>query len=149
MRKKNTLTKRQFDVINDLFAGGFDEQAVLKKHNISPRLYDKWQSEDVFIEHLERRIAAAYRQSSVTIAAYAPIAAAKLVNLTDAEHPETARKACCDIISMQASAVARSKPQAPALGTPDLPQNLTPENAAKILEILAEESRPVENHCRP
>jgi len=139
MRRKNTLTKRQFDVIEDLFAGELDEHAVLEKHNVNAKLYGKWQSEDAFIEHLEKRIAAAHRQSAALIARYAPIAAAKLVQLTQSEKEETARKACLDIIAMQPPAAAPPKLQSPAPDTLDQPQNLTPKVAARILAILAEE----------
>ncbi len=112
MRKKNALTKRQLDVIEDLFTEDLNERAVLEKHNVSARLYGKWQGEDAFIEHFEKRIAAAHRQSAALIASYAPIAAAKLVDLTQCKKEETARKACLDIIAMQPSPTAAPKPQA-------------------------------------
>ena len=139
MRKKNTLTKRQLDVIEDLFAGELNEQAVLEKHNVNAKLYSKWQSDDAFVEHLEKRIAAAHRLSAALIARYAPVAAAKLVQLTQSEKEETARKACLDIIAMQPSPTPASKPQPPGPDTLDHPQSLTPKTAAKILAILAEE----------
>ena len=138
MRKKNTLTKRQLDVIEDLFAEDLDEQVVLTKHNVNARLYSKWQGEDAFIEQFEKRIAAAHRRSAAMIASYAPLAAAKLVDLTQSEKAETARKACLDIIAMQTSAMAPPKPQA---ADPDQPQQLTQETATKILAILAEENQ--------
>ncbi len=141
MRKKNKVTKRQLDVIEDLFAGEIDEGAVLEKHNVNARLYSKWQGEDVFIEHFEKRIAAAHRQSAAMIASYAPVAAAKLVDLTQCKKEETARKACLDIIAMQPSPTAAPKPQAANPETPDLPQQLTQKTATKILEILAEEAK--------
>ncbi len=147
MRKKNTLTKRQIAVIEDLFAGELDEHAVLKKHNVNAKLYNKWQDEYAFIEHLEKRIAAAHRLGAALIARCAPIAAAKLVELTQCKKEETARKACLDIIAMQPLPIAQPKPQvpqgtacaAPEPNTPDHPQNLTPQAAAKILALLAEE----------
>jgi len=141
MRKRNTLTKRQLDVIDDLFDGELDEQAVLEKHNVNTRLYNKWQAEEAFIEQFEKRIAAAHRRSAALIASYAPVAAAKLVQLTQSEKEETARKACLDIIAMQAPAVIPPKPQAPNPDTPDQPQQLTQKTAAKILAILAEENQ--------
>ncbi|HLB73033.1 MAG TPA: hypothetical protein VJJ98_03360 [Sedimentisphaerales bacterium] len=141
MRRKNTLTKKQLDVIEDLFAGELDEQAVLEKHNVNARLYNKWQGEDAFIELLEKRIVAAHRQSAAMLARYAPIAAAKLVQLTQSEKEETARKACLDIIAMQPSPTPAPKPQHPEPNTPDQPQSLTPQTAAKILAILAEENQ--------
>ncbi|MBN2269299.1 MAG: hypothetical protein JXN61_01715 [Sedimentisphaerales bacterium] len=139
MRRKNTLTKRQIDVIEDLFAGELDEHAVLEKHNVNAKLYGKWQGEDAFIKHLEKRITTAHRLSAAMIARYAPMAAAKLVQLTQCEKEETARKACLDIIAMQPPAAAPPRPQLPVADAPDQPQNLTPQTAAKILAILAEE----------
>jgi len=141
MPRKNTLTKRQLDVIEDLFAGELDEQAILEKYNVSTRLYNKWQGEAAFIERFEKRIAAAHRLSAALIARYAPIAAAKLVQLTQSEKPETARKACLDIIAMQPAPAPAPKPQHPDPNTPTQPKNLTPKTAAKILEILAEDDQ--------
>ncbi len=63
MSKAKQLTKRQLAVIEDLFSGEFDEQAVLDKYKISRNLYNKWQSDDNFAEQFDRRIAGAYRQS--------------------------------------------------------------------------------------
>ncbi len=96
------LTKRQLAVIDELFDGD-DEQAVLDKYKVSRRLYNKWLADDAFTGEFDRRIDAAFRQSAVLIARYAPLAAAKLVQLTESDKEETARKACLDIISMHAS----------------------------------------------
>ncbi len=144
MPKKEKLSKRQLDVIEDLFAGELDEQAILQKHKVRAKLYNQWQAEDAFIEQLEKRIAAAHRQSAALIARYAPIAAAKLVQLTQSEKVETARKACLDIISMQnlttSPAQAAGKPQPVNPDTSGHPPQLTEQTAAKILAILAEEN---------
>jgi len=139
MSKQNKLSQRQLDVIEDLFAGELDEQAVLEKHRVTPRLYRKWQADDAFIEQFQRRIATAYRRSAALLARSAPKAAARLVQLTQCDKEETARKACLDIIAMQPSSTPASKPQHPDPGTPDHPHTLTPQTAAKILAILAEE----------
>ena len=146
MRRSDKPTKRQLDVIEDLFADELDEQAVLEKHNVSTRLYNKWRADNAFIKQFERRIAAAHRQSAALIARYAPVAAAKLVQLTQSEKGETARKACLDIISMQTSATTpppggRPKPQTTGPDTPEHTPQLTQKTAAKILAILAEENR--------
>jgi len=141
MRKKNTLTKRQLDVIEDIFAGELDEQAVLEKHNVNTILYSRWHSEDAFVEQFEERIASAHRRSAAMIASYAPVAAAKLVQLTQSEKVETARKACLDIIAMQTPGVTPPKLLPPKPDTSDQPQQLTQKTAAKILAILAEENQ--------
>jgi len=142
MSKQNKLSQRQLDVIEDLFAGELDEQAVLEKHRVNPRLYKKWQADDAFIEQFERRIAAAYRQSAAMIARYAPAAAAKLVQLTQCDKEETARKACLDIISMQTPLSAPPRPKAADPDAHEQPPTLSDQTASKILALLAEESQP-------
>jgi len=140
MSKQNKLSQRQLDVIEDLFAGELDEQAVLEKHRVNPRLYKKWQADDAFIAQFERRIAAAHRQSAAMIARYAPVAAAKLVQLTQCDKEETARKACLDIISMQTPLSAPPRPK--AADPPDAPEQspmLSGQTASKILALLAED----------
>ena len=143
MPKAKQLSKRQLAVIEDLFAGELDEQAILDKHNVDRQLYSKWQNDDNFIEQFEKRIADAYRQSAVLIARYAPLAAAKLIQLTESDKAETARKACLDIISMPILTTNRKtqpsgEPQ-PA-GTQQ-PTSLTAQTAGKLLAVLAEEKR--------
>lgn len=141
MRKKNAPTKRQLDLIDDLFAGELDEAAVLEKHDVTARIYGRWQADDAFIEHLEKRIAAAHRSSAALIARYAPVAAAKLIQLTQSDKEEVARRACLDVISMQ-------KPQ-PKAAPPDAAEPrpagqfppLSDHAASRILEILAEDSQ--------
>lgn len=150
MAKRKQLTKRQLAVIEDLFSDFsiVDEQAVLDKHKVSRNLYNKWLTNSLFTEQFDRRIAAAHRQSTALVARYAPLAAAKLVQLTDSDKEETARKACLDIISMPhqlgmslrstggEKTQASSEPSAPNLGTP---QQLSDQTASRLLAILAEE----------
>jgi hypothetical protein len=133
------LSKRQLAVLDEIFIGEMDEQAVLDKHNVSRNQYYKWLADEVFAEQFDRRIAAAYRQSAALLARYATLAAVKLVHLTDSENQETARKACLDIISMP----VQTKDQ--RLKTPDMENmppasSLSPETAGKILEVLAQEN---------
>lgn len=140
MPKQNKLSQRQLDVIDDLFGGELDEQAVLEKHRVNPRLYKKWQADDAFVEQFQRRIAAAYRSSAVLLARYAPVAAAKLVQLTQCKKEEIARKACLDIISMQTPLSAPPSPKAAGPGTPEQSPTLSEQTASKILAILAEQA---------
>ncbi len=86
------LTKKQLDVIEDLFAGELEEQAILNKHKLSRKLYNQWRNDESFADQFEKRITDAYRQSDVLIARYAPVAAAKLIQLTESDKPETAPK---------------------------------------------------------
>jgi len=139
------LTKRQLAVIEDIFSGELGEQAVLDKHKVSKKLYNKWQSDVNFIEHFDGRIAAAYRQSTALIASYASLAAAKLIALTNTDKPEVVRRACLDIIQSDPSL----RPQVPKPRTQDTKQDLgvcglesfsiTEQTAGKLLAVLAEE----------
>jgi len=135
------LTKKQLDVIDDLFAGELDEQAILDKYKLSRKLYNQWRNDDSFAEQFEKRITDAYRQSDVLIARYAPVAAAKLIQLTESDKPETARKACLDIISMPIlSAGRKAQPSdEPQPADTRLPASLNDETAGKLLAVLAEE----------
>lgn len=142
MAKTKKLTKKQLAVLDDLFSSELDEQAVLDKYNVSRNLYYRWLADELFAEQFDHRIAAAYRQSAALIARYATLAAAKLVQLTESDSAETARKACLDIISMQP--VARGETKDERRGTMDEPTagGLSPATASKILAVLAEENPP-------
>jgi hypothetical protein len=141
MSGSKKLTNRQLTVIEELFAGRLEEHEILEKYKLSRRLYNKWWTDETFSEHFERRINEAYRQSAALIARYAPVAAAKLIQLTSSDKPETARKACLDIISMPAQSTCKkaisSDESKPADTQP--PVSLNPETAGKLLAVLAEE----------
>lgn len=135
------LTKKQLAVIEDLFTGELDEQAILDKYRLSRKLYNQWRNDESFAEQFEKRITDAYRQSDVLIARYAPVAAAKLIQLTDSDKPETARKACLDIISMPILTASREAhpPDEPQPADTQLPVSLNAETAGKLLAVLAKE----------
>ncbi|MFZ2148697.1 MAG: hypothetical protein WAV28_15890 [Sedimentisphaerales bacterium] len=143
MPKAKQLTKRQLAVIEDMFNGELDEQAILDKHKVSRWLYNKWQNDDDFTEQFEKRIAGAYHQSAVLIARYAPLAAAKLIQLTESDKAETARKACLDIISMPILTANRKTQPSGKPQSTDTPQStsLTEQAASRLLAVLAEENR--------
>jgi len=147
MANARRLSKKQLAVIEDLFAGELTEQAILDKHKVRRNVYNKWLSDECFRQQFDERIAGAYRQSELILARYAPLAAAKLVELMGSDKPETVRKACLDVISLRASQAILSKTESPAgmldqsasnVAEPDSPQ-LSEETASKILSILAEE----------
>jgi len=143
MAKRKHLSKRQLDVIEDLFVGELTEQDVLDKYKVGRHLYCKWLTDERFAEHLDRRIAASYRRSATYIARYASLAASRLVDLTESDKPETARRACLDIISMQSpgqnSAGTPTAPIDNPASAKDGPSQLSAETAGKILALLAEE----------
>ncbi len=143
MTKHKRLSKKQLVVIEDLFNGELDEEAVLDKNRVSRNLFNRWRGDENFIGQLESRIAAAHRQSAALIAKYAPLAAAKLVRLTESEKEETARRACLDIISFPL--LAGKKAPSPAesqtedTDESDQPVQFSEQLAAKLLAVLAEE----------
>ncbi len=142
MAKEKQLSKRQLAVIEDMFTGELDEQGVLDKYKISRGLYSRWLADELFAERYEKRIAWAYRHSAALIARYAPLAATRLVELTESEKGETARKACVDIISMGSSGdrLTGTKVMPDNNASPnDEPPPLSPQTAGKLLAVLAEE----------
>jgi len=140
MIKAKALSAKQLAVIEDLFVGELQEQAILENHNISRKLYDKWLTDEGFNEHLDRRMVWEYRRCEFMLAHYARVAASNLVRLTDCKTEEAARKSCLDIITMRTNRLA---------GTPAVPVdnpmptseslNLSPETTGKLLAVLAEE----------
>jgi hypothetical protein len=146
MGKAKKLSKKQLAVIEDLFAGELGEQAVLDKYNISRTIFNKWLADEHFVEQFNERIASSFRQSQLIIARYAPLAAAKLVQLTESDKEETSRKACLDIISMPSSsfglavtpAASVKHPSSPE-AEPKYPTVLSEQTASRLLAALAEE----------
>ena len=154
MAKRKRLSKRQLAVIDDLFAGELDEQAVLDKHGVSGNVYNKWLTDEVFQAEFARRISGARLASEALIARYCLVAAAKLVQLTDSENQETARKACLDIINLPLRGLprlsakdravhAKSSSDAESAEGGPAAQQLSPETAGKLLAALAEEKKEI------
>ena len=146
MTNAKPLSAKQLAVIDDLFEGELEEQAILENHNISRKLYDKWLADEGFNDHLDWRMAWEYRRCEFMLAHYARMAASNLVQLTDpdSKQPEAARKACIDIITMRANLLAGTR----SSGTPAVPVDnptsavsppLSPETTGKLLAVLAEE----------
>ena len=139
MSHAKPLSAKQHAVIDDLFEGRLGEPDILKKHNISRKLYDKWLADEDFNNHLNRRMVWEYRRCEFMLAHYARVAASNLVGLTnvDLKQPESARKACIDVITMRANLLNGTR----SSETPALPEspNLSPETTGKILAVLAEE----------
>ena len=139
MAQRKKLSKKQLAVMEDLFSGGLDEQAVLDKHKVSRNVYDRWLTDGLFVSEFDRRIMSAHRQSAALIARYAPLAAAKLVQLTESEKEETARKACLDIISLQALLDKRIVQPGESQTDEAQPlQQMTGQAASRLLAALAQ-----------
>ena len=138
-RKKKRLSRRQLLVIDDLFNAGLGEPAVLRKHGVSNCIFRKWLADDVFGSEVRFRTESAHRQSRLIIAQYLPVAAAKLVQLTESEKEETARRACLDIISLPIGAAEGEKRDCGKGETTDEP--LPAGLASRLLSVLAEEQQ--------
>ena len=139
MAKRKSLSTRQLAVIDDLFSGELDEQSVLERHKISRNVYNKWLADEDFEAEFKRRISRARLQSEALIAKYSLVAAAKLVQLTESESQETARKACLDIISLPKVAAKKAEQRATLENIDEKPlERLSDETASKILAALAE-----------
>ncbi len=134
--RQSSLSKKQLAVIDEMFAGELDTDAILSKHNVTRRLYNKWLGDENFKAEFTRRIEWLNLHSQALIARYASLAAARLVALTDSEKEETRRKACLDIISLPR--VIEKNQMAPADDSPTV-ENLNPQTASRLLEALAQE----------
>ena len=153
MRKGKPLSTRQIGLIGDLFGGKMGEEAALKKHHVSRKLYNKWLTESAFAEQFDRRIAGLYRQNALQIARNASEAMEELMKLVKGDEgkkgekevkvvkDETARKACLDIIKMYLSPrqTARPKTLSKKAPVPPEPPKLSSKTASKLLAVLAEE----------
>jgi len=137
VKKSSTskLSKKQLNVIEDIFWGNLDETEVIKKHKVSNRVYRKWLGDANFIDELAFRLDSAKRQSNMIIAKFAPAAAFKLVELTDSEKEETSRKACLDIMAHPSTV------NSPQEKKESVCENISSEKAEKILAVLAKEDR--------
>jgi hypothetical protein len=140
MTNAKSLSAKQFAVIEDLFEGELEEQTMLEKHKLSRKLYDKWLVDEIFTGRLDKRLVWEHRRSEFMLARYTRVAVSNLVQLTGCNKPETARKACLDMITMRSNHLASSSAAPEDNPTPQHESTiLSPENAGKLLAFLAEE----------
>jgi hypothetical protein len=146
MTQSRKQIRRQAAVIEDLFAGGFAEQEVLRKHHVRPSLFERWLADKRFVEQFEQRIARAQRQGRMTLARCAPKAADTLVELMGSKNQETARKACLDILALHGASAEPGVPEPSARSAP-APSTLalSPETASRLLAALARDRRGGDN----
>ena len=138
MSESKKLTKRQLAVLDDLFAGKNEEQTILKRHHVPRALYEKWLADERFVRRFEQRIEHAYRQSRMILACNASEAARRLVELTQKDTGETARKACLDIITRQHSTGRKAPSEVPPVQQATASEkDLPPETASRLLAALA------------
>jgi hypothetical protein len=141
MRKNTCLTKKQFDVIEDLLTSGMRESEILEKHKVSSALYNKWINDENFICQLENRVTVAYKRNAARIAENVSKAVDVLTKKIDKADVDVVKKVCLDLASLQKQVLAN---QPPVHQKTILPENqtdttLSDEAAGKILAALAEE----------
>jgi len=141
MARKKHLSKKQLAVIEEMFSGELDEQQVLDKHKVSRNVYNRWLTDENFCAEFDRRIDSARRQGELIIAKYASLAAAKLVQLTESESQETARKACLDIISLPPATAKKPQGASESEQAGEQQPPLSDEAVSRLLAVLAEEKK--------
>jgi hypothetical protein len=133
---KGTISNRQKAVLDELFAGEQNQLDILDKYKVTKFDFEKWLSQKSFSSALQSRIKVEYLNSAVLLARYAPVAAARLITLTDSEKPETARRACLDIIQLGINNEKKEPDESDQ--QIEQKQALPDETARRILEVLAE-----------
>jgi hypothetical protein len=136
MSKVKHLWSRQLGVLNDLFTGQIEEEEVLKKWRVARQTYVRWHTMANFTAEYKRRLKQAKLEGERILARYSSTAASKLVELTQSEKEEIARKASLDVIHYfrrkpKGRSAGKKEPEAEKL--PDLP----PEKASRLLAALA------------
>ncbi|MHC4153596.1 MAG: hypothetical protein ACYST6_01515 [Planctomycetota bacterium] len=143
MGEQKKLSRKQSAVLDDMLAGELDERDILEKHNVSQKAFNRWLGEDAFMAELNRRLQWLNLQSELIITRYKTLAAARLVQLTDSENQETARKACLDIINLPKrvdSPPKQPNDESKVSGPPEY-HELSPEVCSRLLAALAEEKK--------
>lgn len=140
-----SIQGRQMGFVEDLFEKGESVEDLKKKYRVGPTEFQYWLKDKRFIKEIRRRIWWAYQQSEIMVSRYTVVAAAKLVELTGSENPETARKACLDIISLlrlqQRQKVIRHISERVEKGkekAEPIEVNIPDDKLAKLLEVLAQ-----------
>ena len=136
---KGKLNKKQLDIVEELFLGNLEEYEIIEKYKLTKRLFHKLMADEVFINEMESRIRSSRLKGRLLIARYTSVAASKLVELTQDEKEETARKACVDIISMPIERAQKDSENHSDKSKSR--QRIAPELASKLLEVLAEGQR--------
>jgi hypothetical protein len=136
MGKYKYLNQKQTAVLDDLFNSELDEQGVLEKHRVRRSTYERWLDDELFSERYERYIQRIRQRSELLLAKYRSLAAAKLIELTTSKKPETARKACLDIISQPR---VKTETETTEKESGKQAEAISDAQASRILAAMAEE----------
>jgi hypothetical protein len=96
----NPITQRQTRVLDHLFSGTGEEEA-LKKEKVPEGSYRKWWKEKNWLDAFYARIETCRRKAQLVLCNYAVYAAAKLVELAGCDKETVARQACLDILALK------------------------------------------------
>ncbi len=98
--KRKDLSELKWAVLDDLFYSALDENAVLKKHNVTRTTYERWLRQKLFSRQFQQYTASLARRTALAVAKAETEVAARLVELTRCSKEESARKACQNVLSM-------------------------------------------------
>jgi len=139
MMESRRLTKTQLAVIDDLIAGELEQKQILEKYQIRPTTFNKWLEAPAFKAELDRRTEWLSHRSELILTSYKSVAAGRLVELTQSQNQETARKACLDILNRtHLAADGSAKTQ---VSPDESEKNLPADTASKLLAVLAQHRR--------
>jgi len=98
--KRKDLSEKKWAVLEDLFYSELDENAVLKKHNVSRTTYERWLRQKLFSRQFQEYTASLARRSALAVAKAETEVAVRLVELTRCQKEESARKACQQVLAI-------------------------------------------------
>lgn len=127
--------------VNEILKGESEDE-TLKRHRIEPEAFDKLLNNPKFVLQVSNRIGLSIIRTKLLIAQYAQTATAKLIQLTDCDKEETARKACLDVITLatkQSEATIQKEKVSQIIEDANTPTELTEDQASKMLALLAED----------
>ncbi len=98
--KRKDLSEKKWAVLEDLFYSELDENAVLKKHNVSRTTYERWLRQKLFSRQFQEYTASLARRTALAVAKAETEVAVRLVELTRCQKEESARKACQQVLAI-------------------------------------------------
>ncbi len=98
--KRKDLSEKKWAVLEDLFYSDLDENAVLKKHNVSRTTYERWLRQKLFSRQFQQYSASLARRTALAVAKAETEVAVRLVEITRCQKEESARKACQQVLAI-------------------------------------------------
>ena len=132
------VTTRQLRAIDEMFASGGDENAVLRKLSISPEKWNRWRSQRHFNKALEAKMKTLNQNGQMLLLQHSSWVSARLLELCNSEKEEVSRKACLNVLQLNSETVEKNTSTENAQTNEEEKTHLTDEQASKILAVLAE-----------